>query len=108
MMSTQRNLAVGLIATAFLALGSASAMAQTKWDLSTVWPDGNFHTKNAMRFADEVKKATNGGVVITVKAGGQLGFKGPQHLRAGRGGLERQSGGEGKRAGLRGRRSLKK
>jgi len=86
-MGTRRNIAMGLAATAILAFGAASAMAQTKWDLSTVWPDGNFHTKNAMRFADEVKTATNGGVEITVKAGGQLGFKGPEHLRAVRDGL---------------------
>jgi TRAP-type C4-dicarboxylate transport system substrate-binding protein len=86
-MSTQRTIAVGLIASVLLTLASASASAQTKWDLSTVWPDGNFHTKNAMRFADEVKTATNGGVEITVKAGGQLGFKGPEHLRAVRDGL---------------------
>src|SRR6185503_18207322 len=72
-MSRQRNTVIGLIAAATLALASTSAAAQTKWDLSTVWPDGNFHTKNAMRFADEVKKATNGSVEITVKAGGQLG-----------------------------------
>src|SRR5262245_1576130 len=81
-----RNVIIGFV-TAQLILGTASSMAQTKWDLSTVWPDGNFHTKNAMRFADEVKKATNGGVEITVKAGGQLGFKGPEHLRAVRDGL---------------------
>ena len=86
-MATRRNIAVGVVATAILTLGTASTMAQTKWDLSTVWPDGNFHTQNAMRFADEVKKATHGGVEITVKAGGQLGFKGPEHLRAVRDGL---------------------
>src|SRR5215475_14760528 len=86
-MATRRNIAVGIVAAAILALSTPSTIAQTKWDLSTVWPDGNFHTKNAMRFADEVKKATNGGVEITVKAGGQLGFKGPEHLRAVRDGL---------------------
>src|SRR5436190_20053201 len=86
-MSTQCNLAVGLFAASILAFGGGSATAQTKWDLSTVWPDGNFHTKNAMRFAEEVNKATDGGVEITVKAGGQLGFKGPEHLRAVRDGL---------------------
>ncbi len=64
-----------------------TAYAQTKWDLSTVWPDGNFHTQNAMKFAEEIKKATNGAVEITVKGGGQLGFKGPEHLRAVRDGL---------------------
>jgi TRAP-type C4-dicarboxylate transport system substrate-binding protein len=72
---------------AALAAGAGSAWAQVKWDLSTVWPDGNFHTQNAKRFAEEVKKATAGAVDITVKSGGQLGFKGPEHLRAVRDGL---------------------
>jgi TRAP-type C4-dicarboxylate transport system substrate-binding protein len=63
------------------------AQAAMKLDLSTVWPDGNFHTINAKKFAEEVKKATNGAVDITVKAGGQLGFKGPEQLRAVRDGL---------------------
>lgn len=75
------------VATGLLAASALSAAAQVKWDLSTVWPDGNFHTQNAKRFAEEVKKATNGAVEITVKAGGQLGFKGPEHLRAVRDGL---------------------
>ena len=61
--------------------------ATASWDMSTVWPDGNFHTQNAMAFAEEVKKQTGGAVNITVKAGGQLGFKGPEHLRAVRDGL---------------------
>src|SRR6186713_1655025 len=77
--------AVTMLATSHL---STSAMAATaSWDLSTVWPDGNFHTQNAMAFADAVKKHTDGAVNITVKAGGQLGFKGPEHLRAVRDGL---------------------
>ena len=87
MMALRRTTAIGLLAATLLAFDGAGASAQTKWDLSTVWPDGNFHTKNAMRFAEDVKKATNGGVEITVKAGGQLGFKGPEHLRAVRDGL---------------------
>jgi TRAP-type C4-dicarboxylate transport system substrate-binding protein len=68
-------------------LVSTAATAQVKWDLSTAWPDGNFHTQNARRFAEEVKKATGGAVEITVKSGGQLGFKGPEHWRAVRDGL---------------------
>jgi TRAP-type C4-dicarboxylate transport system substrate-binding protein len=74
-------------AALFAGVSSLPAAAQTKWDLSTVWPDGNFHTKNAVRFAEEVKKATGGAVEITVKAGGQLGFKGPEHWRAVKDGL---------------------
>jgi TRAP-type C4-dicarboxylate transport system substrate-binding protein len=82
-MISRRTLTAALAAS----LLATPAFAQTKWDLSTVWPDGNFHTRNAVRFADEVKKVTNGAVEITVKAGGQLGFKGPEHLRAVRDGL---------------------
>ncbi|MEM1264437.1 MAG: TRAP transporter substrate-binding protein [Pseudomonadota bacterium] len=76
----------------FGALGAAllfatAATATTEWDLSTVWPDANFHTQNAVRFAEEVAAATDGEVVINVRSGGQLGFKGPEHLRAVRDGL---------------------
>ena len=63
------------------------AQAALKLPLATVWPDGNFHTINAKRFADEVKTATSGAVEIDVKSGGQLGFKGPEQLRAVRDGL---------------------
>lgn len=84
-MRAPRRLLLGLAAA--LALHAAPVAAQVKWDLSTVWPDTNFHTQNARRFAEEVKKATNGAVEITVKSGGQLGFKGPEHLRAVRDGL---------------------
>jgi TRAP-type C4-dicarboxylate transport system substrate-binding protein len=63
------------------------AQAPLKLPLSTAWPDGNFHVVNARRFAEEVKKATGGAVEIDVKSGGQLGFKGPEHLRAVRDGL---------------------
>lgn len=63
------------------------AAAQTVWDMSTVWPDTNFHVVNANRFAEEVKAATGGSVEINVRSGGQLGFKGPEHLSAVRDGL---------------------
>jgi TRAP-type C4-dicarboxylate transport system substrate-binding protein len=87
-MITRRTFTTG--AVTMLAAGHLSTRAMaapTNWDMSTVWPDANFHTQNAMAFAEEVKKQTNGAVNITVKAGGQLGFKGPEHLRAVRDGL---------------------
>lgn len=87
-MITRRHFTAG--AATLLAAGHISTRARaatTSWDMSTVWPDGNFHTQNAMAFAEEVKKQSNGSVAITVKAGGQLGFKGPEHLRAVRDGL---------------------
>src|SRR3954468_23718353 len=63
------------------------AQASMKLPLSTVWPDSNFHVVNCRRFADEVKKATRGAIEIDVKSGGQLGFKGPECIRAVRDGL---------------------
>jgi TRAP-type C4-dicarboxylate transport system substrate-binding protein len=65
----------------------ARAQAALKLPLATVWPDGNFHTINVKRFAEAVKQATAGAVEIDVKSGGQLGFKGPEQLRAVRDGL---------------------
>jgi TRAP-type C4-dicarboxylate transport system substrate-binding protein len=63
------------------------AQAPLKLPLATVWPDANFHVVNCRRFSDEVKKATGGAIEIDVKSGGQLGFKGPECLRAVRDGL---------------------
>ena len=66
---------------------AAQAHAETKWDMSVVWPESNFHTQDAMKFADAVKTVTNGDVVITVHAGGALGIKGPEGMTAVRDGL---------------------
>jgi TRAP-type C4-dicarboxylate transport system substrate-binding protein len=87
MTSTRRTFLGAVAGGTAMAVGMRAAQAAVNWDLSTVWPDGNFHTQNAKRFAEEVKKATGGEVNIIVKAGGQLGFKGPEHLRAVRDGL---------------------
>ena len=51
---------------------SRHAVAETKLDFSTAWPDGNFHTENAKTFAEEVAKTTGGDVIINVRSGGQL------------------------------------
>jgi TRAP-type C4-dicarboxylate transport system substrate-binding protein len=85
---TRRSLlSIGAAAVVSAVLRPAAAAGKIEWDLSTVWPESNFHTQNARRFAEEVGKATGGAVEITVKSGGQLGFKGPEHLRAVRDGL---------------------
>lgn len=87
MMNTRRHLmgaAMGLVAAPALV---RPARAATQLDLATVWPEGNFHTRNAKKFAEEVATATGGEVMITVQAGGALGFKGPELLRSVRDGL---------------------
>lgn len=69
-------------AAAIGALAVSPALAQTKWDASVPWGPAEFHTKNLQRFAEEVKKVTNGAVEITVHVGGSLGIKGPESLRS--------------------------
>ena len=76
----------GTMLAAALAV-TANVGAATTWDLPLAWPDGNFHVENAKRFADEVKKATGGEVVINIHPGGSLGFKGPEMLTSVRDGL---------------------
>lgn len=66
---------------------SQASFAETKLALSDVLPDGNFQVENAKVFAEAVKKATDGEVVISVNAAGALGFKGPDQLAAVRDGL---------------------
>ncbi|MCJ8140868.1 TRAP transporter substrate-binding protein [Falsirhodobacter halotolerans] len=66
---------------------AAPAMAQTSWDMSVVWPEGNFHTKNAQTFAARVAEVTDGDVEITVHSGGALGIKGPEGMAAVRDGI---------------------
>ena len=72
---TARMLAVAV------ALIAANSMAQTKWDLASAYPPGNFHTQNLTQFAADVDKATAGKLKITVHSNASL-FKAPEIKRA--------------------------
>jgi len=74
-----------LLAAAALAAVFGPAQAQTKWDLPTAYPAGNFHTENIQQFADEVEKSTGGKLKIVVHANASL-FKAPEIKRAVQGG----------------------
>jgi TRAP-type C4-dicarboxylate transport system substrate-binding protein len=66
----------------FAALFAAfTAHAQTKWDMPTPYGEGEFHTRNAKIFVEDVKKATNGALDITLHSNGSL-IKHPDILRA--------------------------
>ena len=78
---------IAFTAACTLAFATTAASAETVWDMSVVWPEGNFHTQNAMAFAEGVKEVTDGEVVITVHSGGALGIKGPEGMAAVRDGL---------------------
>lgn len=64
---------VRALAGLLLAGGIATAAsAQTKWDMPTPYPDGNFHTKNVALFAADVDKATGGSLKIAIHSAGSL------------------------------------
>ena len=71
---------LGIAAAAILVAQAASAQT-VKWDLPAGYPPGNFHSKNLVQFADDVKAATSGKLEITVHAGASL-FKVPEIKRA--------------------------
>jgi TRAP-type C4-dicarboxylate transport system substrate-binding protein len=69
------------LAAVVLALASSLALAQTRWDMPTPYPDGNFHTRNVRQFAEDVAKATGGKLQIQVHSNGAL-IKHPEIKRA--------------------------
>jgi TRAP-type C4-dicarboxylate transport system substrate-binding protein len=66
---------------AVAALASAGASAQN-FDVSLPWGPSEFHTQNAMRFAEEVGRVTRGAVTMKVHPGGALGIKANETVRA--------------------------
>jgi TRAP-type transport system periplasmic protein len=64
-----------------LLLASGTAVAQTKWDMPTPYSDGEFHTRNVVAFAEDVKKATGGKLELQVHSNGSL-IKHPDIMRA--------------------------
>jgi TRAP-type transport system periplasmic protein len=76
-----RRTFIAAAVTAVLALGASAAQAQTTWDMPTPYSDNEFHTRNVVIFAEEVKKATNGALEIKVHTAGSL-IKHPDILRA--------------------------
>lgn len=69
------------ISAAALAVFTAPAHAQTKWDMPTPYSDGEFHTRNVRQFVEDVQKATGGKLQIQVHSNGSL-IKHPDMLRA--------------------------
>ena len=63
-----------------VALAAGGAQAQ-KWDMPTPYSDNEFHTLNVKRFAEDVKRASDGKLDIVVHANGSL-IKHPDMLRA--------------------------
>lgn len=80
---SRRRAFAGLMALSLAAgLAEGAEAASVKWDVSLPWGPSEFHTVNAVRFAAEVKAATNGELELTIHAGGSLGVKANESLRA--------------------------
>jgi len=58
--------------TIIAAIISTSALAATRWDMATPYVDATHHTQNIVKFAQEVKTATNGELEIIVHSGASL------------------------------------
>ncbi|CAG36088.1 TRAP transporter substrate-binding protein [Desulfotalea psychrophila] len=68
-----------------LSASLATSALATSWDMPTPYPDATFHTQNIALFAEDVKKATDGKLVIKLHTAGSL-FKHPEIKNAVRGG----------------------
>ena len=65
-----------------LIVGSCEPQEGREWDMSLPWSVQEFHTQNAIRFAQTVFEETGGALKINVHPGAVLGLKGPESMRA--------------------------
>lgn len=61
-------------------LAAAAAQAEN-WDMPVAYPSDNYHTENAVQFAEEVKSCSGDALEITIHPSGSL-FKGDEIKRA--------------------------
>lgn len=64
-----------------VAFASQSIFAATTWNMATPYPDAEFHTQNIKQFIEDVNKATNGEINITLHSGASL-YKAPEIFKA--------------------------
>lgn len=88
-----KNLLRVLLMVVFLVTVTVNPLlAKTSWITNSWQNPKNLHTTHLIDFAEKVKKATNGDLDMVVHSGGDLGFKGPDLLKAVRDGLVPVSG----------------
>src|SRR5690625_2996490 len=61
-----------LVTAACLTAMASMATAATTWTMSTEQPDNNYQTQNARQFAEDIKEATDGELVINVQSNSVL------------------------------------
>lgn len=67
-----RKIFTGMFTAIGMSIVVSSANAADKWDMPTPYSDQTFHTVNIKQFADDVRKATDGKLDITVHSAGSL------------------------------------
>ncbi|MCK8784852.1 TRAP transporter substrate-binding protein [Roseomonas sp. NAR14] len=72
MPTTRRHLLAGLAAASGALAGIRPAAAQTRWQMATAYPDGNFHTRNVRAFLEEVQSATGGKLQVQLQSNAAL------------------------------------
>lgn len=77
-----RTTKVRAAAIASALLLATTVQAQTKLDISLPWGPTEFHTTNAQKYAARIGELTKGQVTIAVHAGGSLGVKANESVRA--------------------------
>ena len=63
--------ATGLLAAPALLRGGA-AHAQTKWQMATAYPDGNYHTRNIREFCADIEQTTGGKLQVQLHSNASL------------------------------------
>jgi TRAP-type C4-dicarboxylate transport system substrate-binding protein len=76
-----------LVVFVALLLTGLVAAQQAAWDMHIAWPESNYHTQGALRFAELLDERTDGAIDVTVHSGGSLGYRGPEVLRVVRNGV---------------------
>lgn len=68
----RRDLLAATGGLAAAALGAGPAQAQTRWQVATPYPDGNFHTRNMRAFIEQVQAAAGGRLQIQLHSNASL------------------------------------
>ena len=71
-MPTTRRAALSALAAAAAASLPGAAGAQTRWQMATAYPDGNFHTRNIREFVSDIERATGGKLAVQVHSNASL------------------------------------
>jgi len=75
-----RGFLIGMVFTLLIAIPMSAKVV--KLDCNAIYGPTSIHTQGAMKFAELVKKYSNGSIIVTVHPGGSLGFKGQELLKA--------------------------